>query len=57
MNKQFWDLVKKLVKQNKSELKPCKFYAVNKELVNKEYKLLVKKPPLEYGVSSRFQKN
>lgn len=55
-NQKFWTLVKKLVVENKSKLEPCKFYAANTELVNKEYKLSVKKTPLEYGVSSRFQK-
>ena len=54
MNKNFWDLVKKLVKQNKSELKPCKFYASNKELVEKEFKKI--KTPKEREESSRFQK-
>jgi hypothetical protein len=44
MNKQFWDLVKKLRQQNKSELKPCKFYETNKKFVEHEYKLLNSKP-------------
>ena len=55
-NQKFWNLVKELVMKHRSNLKPCKFYAANKELVNKEYKLLIKKTPLEYGVPSRLQK-
>ena len=37
-NEKFWSLVKQLVKNHKSPLKSCKFYAANKDLVNKEFR-------------------
>lgn len=42
MNERFWTVVKDLVKIYKSPLKPCKFYAANKELVGKEFKKNIK---------------
>ena len=29
--------------KNKSDLKPCKFYEANKQLVDKEFKIVVEK--------------
>lgn len=59
-NQRFWTLVKDLVITSQSKLKPCKFYEVNKNLVEHEYKLLIskseKKPHLKFGVSTRLQK-
>ena len=42
MNERFWNVVKELVKIYKSPLKPCTFYATNKELVGKEFKKNIK---------------
>ena len=43
INNKFWDLVKLLVLKNKSDLKPCKFYEANKQLVDKKFNVIVEK--------------
>ena len=37
VNKRFWDCVKKIVSANNVDMKPCHYYAKNKNDVQKEY--------------------
>ena len=41
-NEKFWSFVKQMVTKHQSYLKPCKFYAENKTLVENEYKKFIK---------------
>lgn len=40
-NEKFWAFVKQMVTKHQSSLKPCKFYAENKNLVENEYKKFI----------------
>lgn len=40
-NEKFWAFVKQMVTKHQSSLKPCKFYAENKTLVENEYKKFI----------------
>ena len=40
-NEKFWSFVKQMITKHQSSLKPCKFYAENKTLVENEYKKFI----------------